>query len=283
MQRGWMDHKLFRREPYNRRNAWEWLIEHAAFAEHGDLQRGQLRYSISYLANAWGWDRDQVRRFLKNCRAASAICYEPATAADIRGSLITICNYEKYQSDESAGATPGATSAPQGRHKRAPNNKKEEGNKEELPNGSRQSARQIALEMVEVWKEVFGEALSVPRKLTDARIRASRARFVDEFASDRDAWRAFLERVRASPFLMGDNDRQWRIDFDFAIKPASIAKITEGKYDRQPTGSAQLVLTEQQKREREERILAEFSQFGPSGSVEKNGYDGDGNRSATAD
>jgi hypothetical protein len=32
------------------------------------------------------------------------------------------------------------------------------------------------------------------------------------------------------PFFRGDNDRGWRITFDFFIRPDSVAKIIEGNY-----------------------------------------------------
>lgn len=39
-----------------------------------------------------------------------------------------------------------------------------------------------------------------------------------------------LSLLSKSPFLMGKNDRGWQADFEFFIRPNSIAKILEGKY-----------------------------------------------------
>lgn len=47
----------------------------------------------------------------------------------------------------------------------------------------------------------------------------------------RDNWRAALQRAGPSAFLRGANDRGWAIDFEFFLKPDSVAKILEGKYD----------------------------------------------------
>lgn len=51
-----------------------------------------------------------------------------------------------------------------------------------------------------------------------------------------EAWRAYCHAIRGSPFLLGENDRGWRADFDFALKPRNISKILEGGYDRSSYG-----------------------------------------------
>lgn len=49
-------------------------------------------------------------------------------------------------------------------------------------------------------------------------------------------WRIAMDRVRASPFLRGENDRGWRASLDFLLKPESFAKLMEGAYDPAPAG-----------------------------------------------
>lgn len=49
-----------------------------------------------------------------------------------------------------------------------------------------------------------------------------------------EGWRLVMDRVRASPFLRGENDRGWRAGLDFLLKPDSIAKLMEGAYDPAP-------------------------------------------------
>jgi hypothetical protein len=48
-------------------------------------------------------------------------------------------------------------------------------------------------------------------------------------------WRAALDKVRTSAFCQGKNDRGWVADFDFFIRPDSVAKCLEGKYDKRKT------------------------------------------------
>jgi hypothetical protein len=93
MQRGWMEKGIFEREPFDRRSAWMWLIEHAAFAPHNGIERGQIRASYRFLAMAWRWSEPKVRRWIAAAEKAEMI----RCVADAGKSLITICNYGKYQ------------------------------------------------------------------------------------------------------------------------------------------------------------------------------------------
>ena len=40
-----------------------------------------------------------------------------------------------------------------------------------------------------------------------------------------------------SKFCVGENDRGWKADFDFFLKPGVIEKVMEGKYDSQPAAA----------------------------------------------
>jgi hypothetical protein len=45
-------------------------------------------------------------------------------------------------------------------------------------------------------------------------------------------WETIFQRIEASPFLTGQNDRSWKADFDWIIKsPDNAVKVMEGKYD----------------------------------------------------
>jgi len=77
------------------------------------------------------------------------------------------------------------------------------------------------------------------RKLTDKRRKALLQRIAD-YGID-DCIKA-VEIAARTPFCLGQNNRGWRADFDFILKPDSIAKILEGKYGKtkaQGAGTAQ--------------------------------------------
>ena len=64
-------------------------------------------------------------------------------------------------------------------------------------------------------------------KLTDKRKKAISA-FLKQMTLEE--FENACERANNTPFLIGKNDRGWKADFDFIIKPDNTAKIIEGKY-----------------------------------------------------
>ncbi len=142
MHRGWMDHPVFGGEEFSRRDAFQWLIQQASFrpasvhAPGGriDLERGQLAHSLRYMAAAWKWSEPRVRRFLKATQEARII----DAAVDAGQTVITICNYDKYQFQADATDAASDAAATQGRC--VGDAKKKEG-KEKEEEGSRLRAR----------------------------------------------------------------------------------------------------------------------------------------------
>jgi hypothetical protein len=92
---------VFGKEPYSKRDAWCWLIETACFRDtraniNGrviPLRRGQLSFSVRFLALKWGWDKMKVERFLRRLKSEAMI----ETQTETGQNIITICNYDKYQ------------------------------------------------------------------------------------------------------------------------------------------------------------------------------------------
>lgn len=65
-------------------------------------------------------------------------------------------------------------------------------------------------------------------KITEKRKRAIRTCTAQGFTLD-DICEAF-RKAASTPFLTGENDRYWRANFDFIIKPDNMQKILEGAY-----------------------------------------------------
>ena len=116
----------------DRFRAWFWLVANAAWkpTRHDargrtiDVARGQICAGREQLAKAWGWSPSAAERFLTRLETEHMIERETGQGK----SLITICNYDKYQdaSDEPghmSGQQSGQTSD---RHRTT----KEQGNKE---------------------------------------------------------------------------------------------------------------------------------------------------------
>jgi len=86
-----------------------------------------------------------------------------------------------------------------------------------------------ASEVVSLWNS--RSELSSVRAMTSNRKRAIKARMADPFF--RQNWKSAFHKMLESPFLTGNNDRGWKADFDWFLKPESVTRIMEGKYDGQ--------------------------------------------------
>ena len=45
-------------------------------------------------------------------------------------------------------------------------------------------------------------------------------------------WLAAVNAIRDQPFLFGQNDRKWRANFDWFVKPGNFSKVVENTYER---------------------------------------------------
>jgi hypothetical protein len=128
--RSYFNHPIFASEPYSEREAFLWLISEAAWKPRRkrvhnatiELKRGQVAHSTRFLAAAWKWSESRVRRFLNKLKIDAMI----EVASDAHATLITVCNYDKYQSKPTNGdATNGEDAdalATHSRRKREPRN-----------------------------------------------------------------------------------------------------------------------------------------------------------------
>jgi len=99
------DHPFFDGEPYCRRAAWDWMIGRAMYKDGSKrvsgamvaLARGQLCDSTEHMATTWGWTRKKVRTFLIQLADQGMVEIGPSQGR--LPSIITISNYDKFQSD----------------------------------------------------------------------------------------------------------------------------------------------------------------------------------------
>lgn len=117
------DHELFRQKrEFSRLEAWVWLIKEAAWKPRKvdvggrsiQLDRGQLYHSVRFMAEAWGWSKSAVDRYLTRLKTETMI----ETAAGTGQLVITICNYNEYQltpdgQRDSSGTPPGTAAGQQ--------------------------------------------------------------------------------------------------------------------------------------------------------------------------
>lgn len=102
--------------------------------------------------------------------------------------------------------------------------------------------------LVQIWNDGCGTLPQV-RELSRARKKKADAvlsRYPDII------WELeVFARIRNSPFLTGQNDRGWKANFDWFLRPDTVTKILEGQYD----GHAQRKQTFAEVREQSHREL----------------------------
>lgn len=88
------------------------------------------------------------------------------------------------------------------------------------------------------YNEILGPYLGMCQKLTPTRQKAVQARWRDcmkdgDFKTQDEGiayFKRYFEYVKKCDFLMGNNNRDWRADFDWIFKQQNYTKICEGKY-----------------------------------------------------
>jgi hypothetical protein len=96
-------HAALSHGPFDRRSAWLWLIANAAWKSKRvnhkgkplQLERGQVLAGRRHLAETWGWSEKQVRIFLDLLKSEKMI--EGGQSNGHYANIITICNYDRYQ------------------------------------------------------------------------------------------------------------------------------------------------------------------------------------------
>lgn len=117
LKRGMFQHPIFARKP-ERVAVWVWMIATAAWKDTRQdaggkivtVRRGQLLTSYRQISDATGVGVQVIRTLIDQLRGERAIDTETNTGR----LLITICNYDKYQSgggDDNTGSNTRATHA----------------------------------------------------------------------------------------------------------------------------------------------------------------------------
>ena len=201
LHRSWQDHAVFRNEAFSRRDAFVWLIEHACYegakvtAPSGviTLGRGQLSYSLRYLGGAWKWDDAKVRRFLQSLAKAQII----DAATDAGQTVITICNYDKYQATDKRPDAAADAEMTQARRNGDANKKEREERKEEEESARPRPAAGYAFagQVVKLTAEDLSAWASTYHAIAD--IRAELASIDGWFVSQpEDVHKAWFHRTK---------------------------------------------------------------------------------------
>lgn len=85
------------------------------------------------------------------------------------------------------------------------------------------------IELLKLWNTHAHPALPRAQEITDARHKHATARLRER--PELEQWHGVVERISASDFCRGQNDRAWVATFDWLLKPDTAVKVLEGKYD----------------------------------------------------
>lgn len=115
------DHEVFAAEPFSEREAWLWLISKAAWkdtvhrigASVMPVPAGSLFVTIREMQAAWKWTSTRrVHQFLELLSSQNMI----ETSSETGKTLVTVCNYSKYQNAETHSETTEGAEAKQKRN-----------------------------------------------------------------------------------------------------------------------------------------------------------------------
>jgi hypothetical protein len=177
----------------------------------------------------------------------------PGVLSLLHFTLITICNYDEYQSSQTVDdAVPDAIGdATPTQHRRDTDAKekalkelKEENKKIQdtayptpsagapidlFPGAAVVQLADPVADAVKAWNDLAKAAdLPIVRLITSARRTALRLRLKE--CGGIEGWQAVLATIAATPGLLGQNDRGWKADFDFLLQQKSFTKLREGGY-----------------------------------------------------
>ena len=227
MHRGWiklhralLDHWVIM-DAFNLK-LWISILLKAAHADtkflHGNvlvnLQAGELITSLSKLAEMMNCSAKKIRTSLKLFEKEKMILVKTSN----KWTHLTVCNYETYQETGHAAGTQRANNGQTTDTQRHTfkNSKNEKNVKKEEKN------------YMSIWN-IFADKHKLPKieKMTKGRAAKLKTR-ISSLTDFESLFGRALEKLPHIPFYLGDNDRNWKISFDWLINnDENVYKIIE--------------------------------------------------------
>jgi hypothetical protein len=231
-----LSHPALDHGPFDRRSAWLWLITNAALKDHKanhkgaavDIKRGQVFAGRDYLAKVWRWSPQNVRTFLRFLASENMV--EVNQSNGHYANVLTICNYEKYQTPEKVRnqSTNQSLTRAQPEPNQTTTRDTKDTIREDTPLPPKGASPGDALKAFHAYNETALRCgLQQAAKLTPDRQRKIVARLKDYGL---DGWTQALANIERSSFLTGKNDRGWRASLDFLVQAESFGKVHDGGY-----------------------------------------------------
>lgn len=218
-------------------NEWEWIDDPNTFClfmhcllmanrkpskyRGHDILVGGFVTSYDSLSNRSGLSVQQVRTALKKLIKSEVVTSKTTS----NFSIISILKWDIYQDDQQAD-NKQVTSKQQTINKQVTT-------EEEDNNIIIKEDKKYIGDCVISYNELAAR-INLPKcqKLTKSRKSKLKARLKD--CGGVDGWNSALQKLEASKFCQGENDRGWKADFDFLLQEKSFTKLMEGGYNHEP-------------------------------------------------
>lgn len=113
---------------FSKWEAWEWMIQEAAYAPRRrliagtvvELNRGEVLASVRFLAKAWGWSVKRVRTWVRDGQTTGKIKAQREAQG---GTVYLLVNYDTYQGGDTPEGTGEGTARAQQGHSKGTNDK----------------------------------------------------------------------------------------------------------------------------------------------------------------
>ncbi len=216
---------------------WEWFSDHNTFrlfvyfmlkANHQDkrwkgilIKRGQHLTSLDGICVGSGLTKSQVRTSIKKLKSTHEIAHE----SNKQHTVITVINYNLYQSNDTQVSTRIAHESHTNDTRVTTNNN--DNNEKKKDN--------IHQQIADSWNEVFKDDLPSVSKVTQKRKSAINGCIAEMKGTGNDfsilqTWTDLFVYAKSSDFLMG-RKTDWSMSFDFITTKSKLIKLVEGEYD----------------------------------------------------
>jgi hypothetical protein len=187
------------------------------------IKRGQHLTSLDAISAGSGLTKSQVRTSIKKLKSTHEIAHE----SNKQHTVITVINYNLYQSSDTQVSTRVTHESHTDSTRVTPNNNDN--------NEKNEKKSDIHQQVADSWNEVFKDDLSLVSKVTQKRKSAINGCIAEMKGTAHDfskveTWTKLFVYAKTIKFLMGDNDRNWTMSFDFITTKSKLLKLIEGEY-----------------------------------------------------
>jgi hypothetical protein len=187
------------------------------------LKRGQLVTSRAEICEAAGLKDSAGQRFLSFLVKANSI----RTTTGQHGTIITICNYDKYQGENFEADSKRTANEQRPDNDRTDHKNIEEGKEEKSIYSASPNSEKRPHLLFEIWNQ-HCSPLPPESVLSVRRDAECRKRWAEK--PDEKYWIKVVKLMATNPFFNGDNSKGMVWDFPMFIKEETHRDVTRGRY-----------------------------------------------------